>query len=170
MLRSGIGDLSCIGMPKIAKIQQQEVVICLQVQIKSIACWNLVCLLFGPLNLTRGMSCVEFTEMFGPEGLMENLPVCHSLKFAVISNRYIYLFTSSVRTQSGRDVAAKQGFLFSLTFLALSAGKSGLAVVCWMLPRHIYPWHGLRHNIYCLLIGCGETQACPPWESSWDIQ
>ncbi len=162
MLRSGIGDLSCIGMSTIAKIQQQEVVICLQVQIKCITCWNLVCLLFGPLNLTRVLCWVHRNVWSRrPNGKPTSLSqpqIC------------FYLFTSSVRTQSSRDVAAKQGFLFSLTFLALSAGKSGLAVVCWMLPRHIYPWHGLRHNIYCLLIGCGETQACPPWESSWDIQ
>lgn len=174
-----IWALSCICTSKTAKTQQQEVVICLQVQIKSKARWSLVCLWFGLLNFTRGMSCTEFTERFGPEGLKKQPTsfmqclysiICHNLKFAVISNRQIYLFAVSRRTQSSRDVAAKQGFLFSLKFLAMSAGNSGLVVVCWLLPRHIYPWHGLRHNIYCLLIGYSEAQACPPWESSWDIQ
>lgn len=144
MLRSGIEDLSCIGMSKIAKIHQQEVVICLQVQIKSIACWNLV---WSIEPHPWRVLCWVHRKVWSrrpngkPASFMQCLYsiTCHSLKFAVIANRYIYLFTGSVRTQSSRDVAAKQGFPFSLTFLALSAGKSGLVVVCWMLPRHIYP-------------------------------
>lgn len=55
--------------------------------------------------------------------------ICHSFKFHVISNRHTYLCTGSGRTLSRKDVAAEQGFLFSLKIPALGAGKSGLVVV-----------------------------------------
>jgi len=146
-------------------LQQQELVICLQVQIQSIACWNLVCLWFGPLNLTSGVSCAEFTERFTKK------KTAYTVYLAQSQNSQLFqIGTPTCARVLGELWAANRGFLFSLKFPALGAGKSGLAVVRRLLPRHIYPWHRLRHNIYCLVIGCGEAQACPPWESSWDIR